>query len=126
MWIRGQELTSRRRAVHYPQRMKVILLMIGGSVFAAALALVRNFPGFFWPESCTGKLRSINPSQPRAIEVDCEDRSQQTFLIADLTQIATPTNPRASLEDLNVGDTVQIGFIRKGSACWARSIRLHR
>ena len=106
--------------------MQVILLMVIGSVFAAALALVRNFPSFFWPESCTGTLRAINHAQPRTIDVECEDRSQQKFFIADNTKIATPTNPRAGLQDLNAGDNIKITFTRKGNACWARSIAPQR
>ncbi len=96
--------------------------MVIGSVFAAALALVRNFPSFLLPDSCTGKLRSIHHAQPRTIEVDCEDRSLQKFFIADNTKIATPTNPRAGLQDLNAGDPIKIRFSRKGDACWAHSI----
>ena len=106
--------------------MQVILLMVIGSVLAVALALVRNFPGFFWPESCTGTLRTINHTQPRTVDVECEDRSQQKFFIADNTAIATPTNPRAGLQDLNTGDNIKITFTRKGNACWARSIVTQR
>jgi len=102
--------------------MKVILLMVIGSVFAAALALVRNFPSFLLPDSCIGKLRSIQHAQPRTIEVDCEDRSQQKFFISDDTKIATPTNPHAGLQDLNTGDQITVRFSRKGDACWAHFI----
>lgn len=102
--------------------MKVILLMVIGSVFAAALALVRNFPSFLLPDSCIGKLRPIHHAQPRPIEVDCEDRSLQTFFITDNTKIATPTNPHAGLQDLNAGDPITIRFSCKGDAGWAHSI----
>ena len=100
--------------------------MVIGSVFAAALALVRNFPSFLLPDSCIGKLRSVNHSQPRTIEVDCEDRTQQKFFIADDTNIATIANPHAGLQDLNTGDKIKIHFSRKGDACWAHSIAPHR
>ena len=100
--------------------------MVIGSVFAAALALVRKFPSWLLPDSCIGKLRSIHQGQPRTIEVDCEDRSLQKFFIADNTKIATATNLHAGLQDLNTGDPIKIYFTRKGDACWAHSIAPHR
>ena len=106
--------------------MQVILLMVIGSVFAAARALVRNFPSFLLPDSCIGKLRSIQYAQPRTIEVDCEDRTQPKFFIADDTKIATFANRHAGLQDLNTGDQIKIRFSCKGGACWARSITPHQ
>ena len=102
--------------------MQVILLMVIGAVFAAALALVRNIPNCFLPDTYNGELLSIHHAQPRTIDVDCLEHTQQKFFLSDKTKIATATNPDAGLQDLKAGDKITIHFSRKGDALWALSI----